>query len=485
MCSGAPLTLTGAAASPITTTYFWTGPDGYSSSVLNPVSLITSSLSAGVYTLTTTNVCGSTSANTGSVNVISTPTSVSASAVTSSLCTGATLSLIGAATGATSYFWSGPGGYSAGLLNPASFVTTAGSSGVYTLTVGNSCFTVTATTSVILTPLPAMAAITGTTTVCAGSNTTLSDVVPGGVWSSGDLAIATVSGVGAVFGVAAGSAIISYATTNSCGTALATTTVTVVPIPTFIPIAGSSLICQSSTALYTNGIPGGTWSSSNPAIATIDVTGVVTGTNVGNAVISYTVNNGCGAPTTDTLAISIITLPDAGNIFGPVRLCMSDTIRLYNYTTGGTWYLANNHASITSIGGLVTGITSGVDTAYYVLNNTCGTDTARFAFYIYTPAQCAALGVAPIAADGISCGIYPNPNTGSFTLSGSWIPGDNEAIVEILDLLGQVVYKKSFILSNGKIDEQVQLDHNFTSGLYLVHINSVNAHQVIRCTISQ
>lgn len=486
VCSGATLTLTGTATSPITTTYSWSGPGGYSSAVLNPAGFITSTLSAGVYTLTATNTCGSSIATTTSVIVVGPPTGVTANIVVGSLCSGFPMSLVGGASNATNYSWSGPAGYSSTLLNPPTFTASVTSSGTYTLAAGNSCFTVTATASIVIAPLPPMGPITGTTTICEGSTSNLADTVLGGVWSSSNPSVATINAIGTVMGVAMGTTTISYTNTNTCGTALATTTVTVIPVPASTPVTGSSLLCQGSASLYSNIITGGAWSTSNPAVATINgATGLATGMMTGSAIFYYTVNNGCGTPVTDTFAVSVITAPVAGNIFGPIRLCISDTMRLYNYTTGGTWHVVNGRASITSTGGLVTGNASGVDTAYYVVSNACGTDTTRFPFYIYTPAQCAALGVGAVNVTDFKVSIYPNPNSGSFTLSGSWIEGDNEATIEIIDLLGQVVYRKDIRISNGKIDEQVQMSNGLSAGMYMLRINSANAHDAIRFTTSQ
>ena len=53
------------------------------------------------------------------------------------------------------------------------------------------------------------------------------------------------------------------------------------------------------TSVYTaNGVvlSGGTgaWSSSNPAVATVDATGLVTGISAGTCNIIYTITGGCG-----------------------------------------------------------------------------------------------------------------------------------------------------------------------------------------------
>jgi hypothetical protein len=75
--------------------------------------------------------------------------------------------------------------------------------------------------------MPVVAAISGSSTVCAGSSTQLSDATSGGVWSSNNTSVATVNGSGLVSGVLAGSATISYAIINSCGTTTVTKIITV------------------------------------------------------------------------------------------------------------------------------------------------------------------------------------------------------------------------------------------------------------------
>ena len=58
------------------------------------------------------------------------------------------------------------------------------------------------------------------------------------------------------------------------------------------PITGSTYMCQLSSTSLTDATPGGTWSSSATAIATVgSVTGIVTGITAGTATITYTVGS--------------------------------------------------------------------------------------------------------------------------------------------------------------------------------------------------
>jgi sugar lactone lactonase YvrE len=59
----------------------------------------------------------------------------------------------------------------------------------------------------------------------------------------------------------------------------------------FHPITGADTVCPSATVTLSDATAGGTWSSSNTAIATVNSAGAVTGVAVGTAIISYTVSS--------------------------------------------------------------------------------------------------------------------------------------------------------------------------------------------------
>ncbi len=74
-------------------------------------------------------------------------------------------------------------------------------------------------------------------------------------------------------------------------------------------ITGADSVCPGLSITLTNTATGGTWSSSNTAIATVSATGVVTGVIAGSVTISYSVSNFC-ATTYATLAVRVIaTVP--------------------------------------------------------------------------------------------------------------------------------------------------------------------------------
>ncbi len=150
--------------------------------------------------------------------------------------------------------------------------------------------------------------ITGPNTVCVTSTITLSDKTPLGTWSSSTPGVATISSGGVVTGVSAGVTLISYAVSGTCGMAYSTYTVTVVTSVSAGTITGASSVMATFTTPLYDGVSGGTWSSSNPSVATVNTTtGVVTGVAAGTAIITYTVA-GCGGSAYTTALMTVNAL---------------------------------------------------------------------------------------------------------------------------------------------------------------------------------
>ena len=189
-CSGAPVTLniivdplpvpTATANSPFTggdlnliggpdgmLSYSWTGPDGFTSTLQNPVITGVTNAAAGIYTLTVTNSAGCSASTTVNVtiNTVDLPT-----AVANTPCVGGDLNLIGGPSGMATYSWTGPNGFTSSEQNPTINGVTAAAAGTYTLTVTNSVGgTASVSVDVIVNPLPAPA-ITGPNPVCQSTD---------------------------------------------------------------------------------------------------------------------------------------------------------------------------------------------------------------------------------------------------------------------------------------------------------------------------
>ena len=216
----------------------------------------------------------------------------------------------------------------------------------------------------IVTVVTQPAAISGTLAVCLGLTTSLSDATGGGVWSSTLVTTASITAGGIVTGNGTGTTTISY----TLGICAATAIVTVNPLPA--AITGTKTVCSGFTSNLFDTPGGGTWSSSNTAVATAGLTtGVITGQVVAvtsTATITYTLGTGCIM----TTVVTVNPLPAA--ISGANAVCLGSTISLSDATGGGTWSSANG--GIASVGlttGIVTGNTVGVTTISYTLPTGC------------------------------------------------------------------------------------------------------------------
>lgn len=212
--------------------------------------------------------------------------------------------------------------------------------------------------------------------LCIGAIMALTDSVPSGIWASSDTNIAFVNSTGYVSGRAVGAAIITYSITNTCGSSQDTVLVRVNPATGYVigQISGLHGICIGSSTTYTDTTAAGTWTSNEPTVATVSVSGIVTGVSHGTAIITYGFTGGCGTYI-DTQAITIDTVLHADSITGPSALCPGNIIPYLDAAgPGGVWTVNNSNASVAS-NGMLTALATGTDTLRYTISNTCGSST--------------------------------------------------------------------------------------------------------------
>ncbi len=70
--------------------------------------------------------------------------------------------------------------------------------------------------------------------------------------------------------------------------------ISVVAGPDAGSISGANTVCPGLSVVLSETVTGGLWTSSDPAVASVDASGSVTGVVAGSAVISYSVSNICG-----------------------------------------------------------------------------------------------------------------------------------------------------------------------------------------------
>ena len=304
----------------------------------------------------------------------------------------------------------------------------ANASGSYTVTVTNNAGCSATSQAVVVTenPLPTVAAITGTTTVCTGSTTTLSSLTAGGSWTSSNTATATVNAIsGVVTGVSAGTATITYTVTNVNGCVNSQTAiVTVNALPAVAAITGASSVCVGSATTFESATIGGVWSSSNAAVATVSTSGVVTGVSAGQATITYTVTSGAGCVSSVSADINVNAVPTPTiTASGATTFCTTGTVTLT--ASAGSSYLWSNGAQTQAITVSSTG-------SYYVaVTNAAGCSATSAATAVtmnalptvaaITGATNVCIGSATTFESATTGGVWSTSNAAVATVSASGV----------------------------------------------------------------
>lgn len=382
ICPGASSALTATGG----TSYTWAGAG---LSATTGASVTATPTVTTVYTVTGTdaNSCSNSATKTVNVTVITLAVSP-----TTAVCPGS--SAILTANGASTYVWSPSTGLSA--TTGASVTVTPTVNTTYTIvgTIGacTQSATVSVTTGGTLDP------ITGTALLCKTATTTLSCTPTGGSWSSGNTAIATVgSATGVVFGVNNGTAIITYSK-DGC-TSIKEVTVQATPA-----IGGVPSICLGATYTMTNVVTGGTWQSSDPVTATIDLnTGEIEGLQLGTVEITYTPTTGCAV----TKQMTVGTL---SAIESAPWACLGQFTTLSHPVAGGTWSSSNPaRATIDATTGVVYGVSLGNFYVTYTVASGCAR-TYEMAVQTF-----------PMSFTGASSVCEGSSTTlGNATISGTW-----------------------------------------------------------------
>ncbi|MBS4044645.1 MAG: Ig-like domain-containing protein [Chitinophagaceae bacterium] len=142
---------------------------------------------------------------------------------------------------------------------------------------------------------PVVAAIVGPSSVCQTKTITLTNSTSGGVWSSSNNSIASISTTGLVTGIAAGNVVISYSVTNANNcTTVSTYNIVVNEVPSRTSFKSDTLICKG-TSLNINATIAAPatylWTSANTGFTSSLATVSLTQDDLYK--LTITLNNGC------------------------------------------------------------------------------------------------------------------------------------------------------------------------------------------------
>lgn len=439
-------------------TYTWNFGDG--TATVSTSSASHTYVVAGTYTvtLTSTNSCGSNTV-TKTVVVNGAPILTAPIAGPNSVVVGGLISLTNATFAGT---WSSSNTAIA-TVNANGIVEglTAGTTTI-TYTLSNACGTVSFTKLITVTSAPVVIvpitctapvadfAINNATQCLSGNAFAFTNAstgtTPNYTWNFGD-GSATVSSTNATNTyTSANTYTVTLTATNSCGSNAITKAVTVTNVPVQpAAISGTTSVEVGTTTTLSSATSGGTWSSSNPAIATIDASGLVTGIAVGSSTITYTVTNSCGTATRTTVVTITApisgggggcTIPVANFTINNATQCLTGNAFTFTNTSTGTtptytWNFGDGSATVATTNATHSYTSASIYSVSLTATNSCGTNTVTKTVTVNTaPAQPAAISGTP------SINIGATTSLSSTTLGGVW--SSSNAAIAIVNASGVV-----------------------------------------------
>ncbi len=457
VCQGVAQTYS-IAAVPGATSYTWTLPTGWSGSSNSRSITATAGANNGNISVAAKNPCGTSTIRNLNVTVQTIPSQPVEIAGNTSICEGTFQTYsIAVVTGATSYTWTLPSGWS-GSSNSTSITVTAGAiSGNISVTANNSCGSgIARILSVTTTPLPGQpGTITGDATVCQGVSETYSIALVSGATSyswtlpSGWSGSSGSTSITATAGVSSGN--ISVSATNACSSSTARNlNVTVQSIPSQPgEIGGNTTVCQGVAQTYSiAAVPGATsytWTLPTGWSGSSNSTSITATAGANNGNISVAANNACGTSTLRNLNVTVQTIPSQPvAIEGNSSVCMgtSQTYSItavagatsYTWTLPSGWSGSSNSTSISAI----TGVNGGNISVTAI--NSCGSGTSRTL--------------------GVTVTVIPQP-TGAITGVSSVCPGSAQTYM-VSSVPGATSY--TWTLPTGWSGSSVSTSINATAG---------------------
>ncbi len=276
------------------TSYAWTGPNAFVSSVQNP-KIFNANANAGYYKVTVTNSNGCTKKDSTLVSFLALPTVTVSN--NGPKCLGDSTQL--SASGGTSYAWSGPNGFVSSVQNPKMFNANA-NAGYYTVVVTNSSgCTRKDSTQVSFLALPTVT-VSNNGPLCLGDNTQLSSSGGNSYAWTGPNGFTSSFQNPVLFNASSNAGYYKVVVTNSNGcTKKDSTQVTFLPSPSIVTFAPDSGWAGDTVIISGSGFTGTNAVLFNGISATFVVNNdnqiiTIVPSNASTGPISVNLNNGCG-----------------------------------------------------------------------------------------------------------------------------------------------------------------------------------------------
>jgi Zn-dependent metalloprotease len=314
------------------------------------------------------------------------------------------------------------------------------------------------------------ATITPTGPYCTGDQTvTLAAADGGGSWSGTGITDVN-AGTFDPASAGVGTFTITYTIPGSCGDTQTTTITVTASGDATITAAGP--YCEGDPSANLAAVDGGgTWSGTGITDAnagTFDPASAGVGTHV----VTYAITGTCG----DIATTQVEVLAQADATIAPVGpICDVDpTFNFTGTTSGGTWsgsgiVDSNTGAFDPAVAG------PGSHTITYTIADPCG-DQQMLDVNVEI---CDGIGELDNA---VSMNIYPNPNNGVFTIELVGAGLGDGAQLEVVNMLGEVVYSDALKASSGVVKETLNVDTH-ARGVYFVRVQGEGFAQTKRIII--
>jgi len=258
-------------------------------------------------------------------------------------------------------------------------------------------------------------------------------------------------------------------------------------------------VCQGSTVTYT-GTP--MYGGSHPTFAWVKNGTVVVGTGAtysyapaNNDVIVLLMGSSFQCRLLDSVFSNTITMEvdpsviptvtisaNPGTLVGPGQPVTLTAIAANSGSVPSYQWLVNGRAVHGATNASYTGNFSNNDSVSCEVTGGC--ELKGFNSVVITVS---AEGVQQIIASGSdNIKLAPNPNRGVFTIKGTLATaGDEEVLIEVANMLGQIIYSNKVMAQNGNVNEKIQLDNSLANGMYILNLRSGSQNSVFHFVVEQ
>ncbi|MBL7717773.1 MAG: SBBP repeat-containing protein [Flavipsychrobacter sp.] len=468
VCDNAPVTM---AATPAGGMYTGPGTSG-TTTTLNTTSA-GPGMHAITYTYTDANTC--TNSTTTTVDIHPQPVITSQPYLYIEICAGEALATNVGAVSVGSYQWTQNGVNIAGANSntyvvPVTNTTHSGNYNVI-ITGTGACSTtqiLSSPTAVLVNANPAVNLTPGSDTICVGDTLVLNSGLTSGMsyqWKENGINISGATSP--TYGVATAGVykVTVTSLTTGCVTTSPEATIGVNPSPSEnITHSGITEFCDGGVLAITatDTTTGTTFQWQNGGV---DISGANNTTYNANTTGLYTVvvtNTYNCSRTSAEVAVIVNPLPTPTvtvlDAFG--KMTVNQTYNAYQWNLNGN-----------PIGGATSQEYQGTQSGNYSVTVT-DSNGCQATSQVLNPTA-----VSSVAGNS-NFVLYPNPNSGSFFIDGTFASNDGKVSFEIVDATGKLVYKEELKISGDKLHHQLDINQ-VAAGAYLIRIVSDSGREAI------